>query len=137
MARKKKQVINTKAKKKRAVARAAIHYPGSGTLRINGYTLDAYTQNKYIRMIIEEPLVLAGDLAGKVDIYVNVEGGGFMGQAVAIRGAIAKGLAQINEDLRDVYMQYDRTLLVDDVRRVEPKKPLGRKARAKKQTSYR
>ncbi len=137
MARKKKQVINTKAKKKRAVARAAIHYPGSGALRINGYALDAYTQNKYLRMIIEEPLVLAGDLAKKVDIYVNVQGGGFMGQAVAIRGAIAKGLVQINEDLRDIYMQYDRTLLVDDVRRVEPKKPLGRKARAKKQTSYR
>ncbi len=137
MARKKKQVINTKAKKKRAVARATIHYPGSGSVRINGYSLDAYTQNKYLRMIIEEPLVLAGDLAGKVDIYVNVHGGGFMGQAVAVRGAIAKGLAQLNEDLRDVYMQYDRTLLVDDVRRVEPKKPLGRKARAKKQTSYR
>ncbi len=137
MARRKKQVINTKAKKKRAVARATIHYPGSGNVRINGYALDAYTQNKYIRMIIEEPLILAGELSKKVDIFVNVQGGGFMGQAVAIRGAIAKGLAQINEVLRDVYMQYDRTLLVDDVRRVEPKKPLGRKARAKKQTSYR
>jgi len=137
MARKKKQVINTKAKKKRAVARATIYYPGTGKIRINGYALDVYASNRYVRMIIEEPLVLAGDLAKKVDIYVNVHGGGFMGQAVAVRGAIAKGLAQIDEDLRDVYLQYDRTLLVDDVRRVEPKKPLGRKARAKKQTSYR
>ncbi len=131
------KVITTKAKKKRAVARATLRYPGDGQIRINGYLLDAYTQNKYIRMIIEEPLTLAGDLAGKVSIDVNVHGGGFMGQAVAVRGAIAKALVAVNDDLRDVYMQYDRTLLVDDVRRVEPKKPLGRKARAKKQTSYR
>ena len=137
MARKKKQVITTKAKKKRAVARATIYDPGTGKLRINGYALDAYAQNKYIRMIIEEPLLLAGDLPKKLSIHVNVTGGGFMGQAVAIRGAIAKGLAQIDDALKDVYLQYDRTLLVDDVRRVEPKKPLGRKARAKKQTSYR
>ncbi|HIP74404.1 MAG TPA: 30S ribosomal protein S9 [Euryarchaeota archaeon] len=137
MARKKKQVITTKAKKKRAVARATLYYPGTGKLRINGYVIDAYAQNKYVRMIIEEPLLLAGDLAKKVDIDVNVQGGGFMGQAVAVRGAIAKGLVQVDEDLKDTYLQYDRTLLVDDVRRVEPKKPLGRKARAKKQTSYR
>ena len=137
MARKKKQVITTKAKKKRAVARATIYYPGTGKLRVNGYALDAYAQNKYVRMIVEEPLVLAGDLAKKLSIYVNVMGGGFMGQAVAVRGAIAKGIAHIDDSLKDVYLHYDRTLLVDDVRRVEPKKPLGRKARAKKQTSYR
>lgn len=137
MVKKKRQVINTKAKKKRAVARATLYRPGRGILRINGYLLDAYTQNKYLRMVIEEPLALAGELAENVDIYVSVQGGGFMGQASAIRGAIAKGLVQVNDDLRDAYLQYDRTLLVDDVRRVEPKKPLGRKARAKKQTSYR
>jgi len=108
---KKSQVVMTKAKKKRAVARATLRYPGDGSVRINGFTLDTI-RNKYLRMIVEEPLILAGDLANKVSIEVNVHGGGFMGQAVAVRGAIA-------------------------VRRVEPKKPLGRKARAKKQTSYR
>jgi small subunit ribosomal protein S9 len=133
---KKSQVVMTKAKKKRAVARATLRYPGKGLIRINDFALDTI-KNKYIRMTIEEPLVLAGELAKKVDIDVNVHGGGFMGQAVAVRGAIAKALVAIDEDLRDVFLQYDRTLLVDDVRRVEPKKPLGRKARAKKQTSYR
>ncbi len=132
------KVINTKAKKKSAVARAVLYYPGKGIIRINGFLLDAYTNNKYVRMLIEEPLILAGDLGKKVDIYVNVKGGGFMGQAVAARGAIAKALVEVFGDkLRKTFMEYDRTLLVDDVRQVEPKKPLGRKARAKKQTSYR
>lgn len=133
---KKVQIVNTKAKKKSAVARATLRYPGDGSVRINGFALDTI-RNKYLRMIVEEPLTLAGDLAGKVSIEVNVHGGGVMGQAVAVRGAIAKALVAVDEDLRDTFMQYDRTLLVDDVRRVEPKKPLGRKARAKKQTSYR
>ncbi|NPA77172.1 MAG: 30S ribosomal protein S9 [Candidatus Diapherotrites archaeon] len=133
---KKAQIVTTKAKKKRAVARATLRYPGDGSVRINGFTIDTI-KNKYLRMVIEEPLALAGDLAAKVSVEVNVHGGGVMGQAVAARGAIAKALVAVNEDLRDVFMQYDRTLLVDDVRRVEPKKPLGRKARAKKQTSYR
>lgn len=139
MARKQRhRVVLTKAKKKRAIARAVLHYPGKGTLRINGYTLEAWANNKYVRMLIQEPLLLARDLADQVDIYVNVRGGGFMGQAVAVRGAIAKALAEIGgDDLRKRYLEYDRLLLVDDVRRVEPKKPLGPKARAKKQTSYR
>jgi len=133
-----KQIVLTKAKKKRAIARAVLHYPGKGTLRINGYTLEAWANNKYVRLLVMEPLLLAGDLAQRVDIYVNVRGGGFMGQAVAVRGAIAKALVQIaGDELKEKYLDYDRMLLVDDVRRVEPKKPLGPKARAKKQTSYR
>ncbi len=132
------KIIHTKAKKKSAVARATLYYPGKGIVRVNGFLLDAWQNNKYVRMLIEEPLVLAGDIRNKVDIYVNVRGGGFMGQAVAVRGAIAKALAElVGDDLRKKFLAYDRTLLVDDVRQVEPKKPLGRKARAKKQTSYR
>ena len=132
------KVVQTKAKKKKAVARATLFYPGKGVVRVNGFLLDAWTNNKYIRLMVEEPLMLAGDLAKKVDIYVNVRGGGFMGQAMAARGAIAKALAAIGGDsLKKKFLDYDRTLLVDDVRQVEPKKPLGRKARAKKQTSYR
>ena len=132
------KVIHTKAKKKKAVARATLFYPGKGVLRINGYSLEAFANNKYIKLLIQEPLILAGELAQKVDIYVNVRGGGFMGQAMAIRGSVAKALVKlIGDDLKKKYLAYDRTLIVDDVRQVEPKKPLGRKARAKKQTSYR
>ncbi len=132
------KIVHTKAKKKKAIARATLYYPGNGTIRINGYLLDAWQNNKYVRMLIEEPVLLAGNLAKEVDIYVNVKGGGFMGQAMAVRGAIAKALAEIGGDkLKELYLSYDRTLLVDDVRQVEPKKPLGPKARAKKQTSYR
>jgi len=132
------KVVQTKAKKKKAVARATLFYPGKGVVRVNGFLLDAWTNNKYIRLMVEEPLMLAGDLAKKVDIYVNVRGGGFMGQAMAVRGAIAKALASIGGgSLKKKFLEYDRMLLVDDVSQVEPKKPLGRKARAKKQTSYR
>ena len=122
------KVIHTKAKKKKAIARATLFYPGKGVLRINGYSLEAFANNRYVKLLIQEPLILAGELAQKVDIYVNVRGGGFMGQAMA---------KLIGDDLKKKYLAYDRTLIVDDVRQVEPKKPLGRKARAKKQTSYR
>ncbi len=132
------KIIQTKAKKKKAIARATLFYPGKGIVRVNGFLLDAWQNNRYVRMLIEEPLIIAGDISKKVDIYVNVRGGGFMGQAMAVRGAIAKALAGlVGDELRKKYLAYDRTLIVDDVRQVEPKKPLGRKARAKKQTSYR
>jgi len=132
------KVIQTKAKKKKAIARATLFYPGKGIVRINGFLIDVWQNNKYVTMMLKEPLILAGDISQKVDIYVNVRGGGFMGQAMAVRGAIAKALAAlVGEDLRKKFLAYDRTLIVDDVRQVEPKKPLGRKARAKKQTSYR
>ncbi len=135
--KKKEKVIFTKAKKKSAVARVTLHYPGTGQIRINGYAVSVYAPNSYVGQIILEPFALAPQYRDQVDVSVNVHGGGFMAQAVAIRGAIAKALVELDSDLRDVFLAYDRTLLVDDVRRVEPKKPLGRKARAKKQTSYR
>ena len=62
-----------------------------------------------------------------------------MGQAEAARTAIAKGLVEFfkDEDLKRKFLEYDRSLLIPDVRRKEPKKPLGRGARKKRQTSYR
>ena len=77
--------------------------------------------------------------AGKVDINVHVIGGGVMGQAEAARMVIAKGLVQWSQDmaLKEKYIQYDRTMLVGDPRRSEPKKYGGPGARARKQKSYR
>ena len=86
-----------------------------------------------------EPLELASDKAGKVDISVNVNGGGVMGQAAAIRTAIARGLVEFykDEELERMFRAYDRTLIINDDRRKLPKNPLGPGARAKKQKSYR
>ena len=80
----------------------------------------------------------------KVDVNLSVHGGGIMGQADAIRTAIARGLVQFNggkegvdEELRDEYLRFDRSLLVNDPRRKEPKHQMGKGARKKKQKSYR
>jgi small subunit ribosomal protein S9 len=132
----KKKYIFTKAKRKEAVARCVLEYPGKGIVRYNKMLVDTI-QNKFLRELIKEPLYLAGDLAKKVNIRVKVKGGGVSGQIQAARTAIAKALAKCFEQLKEVFESYDRYLLRDDTRRVEPKKPLGRKARAKKQTSYR
>jgi len=90
-------------------------------------------------VMIMEPLTLAGDRSTKVDIDVNVQGGGVIGQAGASRTAIAKGLVQFLEDdeLQTMYAKYDRSLLVSDPRRKLPKNPQGRGARKKHQKSYR
>ena len=90
-------------------------------------------------MKIKEPIELAGKQANRVDINVNVEGGGVMGQAEASRTAIARGIVQWFDDekLQKLFQNYDRALLVNDTRRKEPKHPMGRGARKKRQKSYR
>ncbi len=129
--------MNSKAKKKQAVARATIK-KGSGKIKINKRALELQ-EPTYLKQFISEPLKIAGSLAKEVDIKVNVKGGGFMSQAAAARSAIAKALLLYSKDnkLRTAFLAYDRMLLVDDVRRVESKKPLGTKARKKKQKSKR
>ena len=82
---------------------------------------------------------MAGKQANRVDINVSVEGGGVMGQAEASRTAIARGIVQWFDDekLQKLFQNYDRALLVNDTRRKEPKHPMGRGARKKRQKSYR
>jgi len=132
-----KKTIVTSGKRKTAVARAYIK-KGKGRVRINNIPLEIY-QPEVARWKIMEPLVMANKYWKSVDIEVNVEGGGVMGQACAARTAIAKGLVEFTKDekLKEMYIQYDRSLLVSDPRRKEPKKPLGRGARKKRQKSYR
>ena len=93
-----------------------------------------------------EPLTIADamDRLERVDISVDVKGGGQMGQVDAIRTAIARGLVEYNdgaegedEELEKVYKRYDRSLIVSDTRRKEPKHQMGRGARKKWQKSYR
>ncbi|MFH1408989.1 MAG: 30S ribosomal protein S9 [Nanoarchaeota archaeon] len=129
-------IIHVSGKRKRAIARATLR-PGKGTITINNKHLDAY-QPPIARLKIREPLILAGSHVDKVDIFVRVAGGGIMSQAEAVRLAIAKSLVQHTPSLKKVFIDYDRNLLVADVRRKEPAKPNSHgKARAKRQKSYR
>ena len=130
------KIIHTKGKRKRAVARATLK-AGRGTIKINSKLLDVM-QPKLVRLKIREPIILAGDTINKVNISVKVFGGGIMAQADAVRLAIAKSLVQYNKKLEKVFLDYDRQLLVADVRRKETHKPNSHgKARAKRQKSYR
>jgi len=133
----KKKFTVVSIRRKASVARAIIQ-DGKNTVRINKTALDVI-QNPYIREIIQEPIRMAGDRVKTLSIDVNVQGGGSVGQAQAARTAIAKGIVAFTNDdeLRNIYLNYDRFLLVPDPRRVEPKKFKGRKARARFQKSYR
>lgn len=130
--------VTMSGKRKRAIARATIK-PGKGIVKINNQILDFY-EPKLSRLKLREPLIIAGDLMNKVDINVNVRGGGIASQADASRLAIAKGLVEFskNDKLKEQFLNYDRNLLVADVRRKEPAKPNRHgQARAKRQKSYR
>jgi small subunit ribosomal protein S9 len=128
--------MHVRAKKKTAVARAVIK-KGNGKVKINHMNLEIYAEG-HLRDMIKEPLKIAQEVAGEYDINVTVKGSGSISQAFAIRSVIAKAIVRAKgKKFKDLFLQYDRALLVDDVRQVETKKPLGPKARAKKQQSKR
>ena len=131
------EVVNTSGKRKTAVARAVIA-EGSGKIRVTSVPIEAYVP-ELAKLKIMEPVTLAPELFAKVDITVSVQGGGVMGQAEATRTAIAKAIVEFfkDETLEKAFKQYDRSLLISDIRRKLPKKPLGRGARKKRQKSYR
>ena len=131
------KVALASGKRKTAIARAAVT-KGSGVIRVNSRPVEIL-EPELARLKILEPLKLAGKKVDGVDITVNVQGGGVIGQADAVRTAIARGLVQYLNDpeLESLYRDYDRTLIVPDTRRKLPKNPLGRGARKKRQKSYR
>ena len=131
-------VTNTSGKKKTAVARATVR-DGEGRVRINSRPVEL-VEPEMARLKMLEPFRIAGeDLRSQVDLDINVSGGGVSGQADAVRTAIARGIVQhLNDaELRDAFMEFDRSLLVNDVRQSEPKKWGGPGARARYQKSYR
>ncbi|MDP7179924.1 MAG: 30S ribosomal protein S9 [Candidatus Woesearchaeota archaeon] len=132
------KITMVSGKRKRAVARASFRQ-GTGKVRINNKHIDIY-QPKMYRLKLKEPLIIAGDASNKIDIDVNVYGGGISSQADACRLVIAKSLVQHSksEKLRETFLKYDRAMLVADVRRKESSKPNRHgKARSKRQKSYR
>jgi len=133
----KQKTIHAVGKRKRAIARATLSN-GTGIININSTPLEMI-KPRYVKMRIEEGLMLIGDIIKKVNIDVNVKGGGVFGQADAARTAIYKALVKFDGKLKDMFLDYDRSLLVSDPRRTEPHKPSRSSAgpRRKKQQSKR
>jgi small subunit ribosomal protein S9 len=125
---KKEKTILEVGKRRLAIARAVIK-EGTGKIFINSKPLDLWGTD-ILRLWIREPLILAGDLAKTVDIHVNVRSGGIVGQAEAVRQAIAKALVRYSKDkkLKQKFLEYDRNLLVYDPRRNEPHHASGKGA---------
>lgn len=133
-----KKVLVISGKRKTAQARAIVK-PGIGRIRINRTPVEIF-EPEISREKIMEPLLQAGDDVWKqLDIDVKVSGGGYIGQAEAARMAIANALLKWTKSahLRTLFTEYDRTMLVGDSRKKEPKKFGGPGARAKDQKSYR
>jgi small subunit ribosomal protein S9 len=121
-------------RRKKAVARVRL-VPGSGKIVINGKDIDNYFGLETLKVISRQPLELT-KTAGMYDIFVNVHGGGFSGQAGAIRHGIARALIVADKE------SYRKPLkkagfLTRDSRMKERKKPGLKKARRAPQFSKR
>ncbi len=132
-----KRLVLTTGKRKTAIARAVVK-SGKGRITVNRFPLEIYG-NEFVRAKISEPILLIGDRKSDMDILVQVRGGGFMGQAEAVRTAIARGIAEWTRsiEVKRLLIGYDRSMLAGDFRRSEPKKFGGPGARRRKQKSYR
>jgi len=139
------QSVQVYGRKKTATAVAHCKR-GSGLIKVNGRPLDQI-EPEMLRSKIQEPVLLLGKerFAG-VDIRVRVNGGGHVAQIYAIRQSISKALVAYyqkyvdeasKKEIKEILVSYDRTLLVADPRRCEPKKFGGPGARARFQKSYR
>lgn len=132
-------------KKKTSIA-VAICKRGKGLIRVNGQPI-SLLEPSILRSKCMEPVYLLGEgRFSKVDIRIRVKGGGYTSQIYAIRQAIAKSLVafyqkyvdeESKKEIKNLLLQYDRSLLVADPRRCEPKKFGGPSARARFQKSYR
>jgi len=132
------KVVLTSGKRKTAVARATVRV-GKGRVRVNNVPVEVF-EPAIAREKIFEPLRLVGDNVWKqLDIDIKVAGGGFMGQAEAVRTALARALLRWTKSshIQTLFSEYDRTLMAGDPRRREPKKFGGPGARARDQKSYR
>ncbi len=125
-------------KRKTAVAKATIE-EGKGVVTFNKRPLSFLSDLQQLE--ISEPLVIAGDILGKLnfDIALNVKGGGIACQVEAGRLAIAKAIVRWtkSENVKNAFLAYDRNMLIADTRRKEACKPGDSKARSMRQTSFR
>ena len=133
-----RKVVTISGKRKTAIARATIR-AGKGRIRINNIPLEIYEPQVARSKILESLIEVDDKLRNQIDIHVKTSGGGFMGQAEAVRMAIARALLKWTKStrLRTTLRDYDRTMIAGDPRRSEPKKFGGPGARARDQKSYR
>ena len=120
-------------RRKKAVARVRL-MPGSGVIQINKRSLDDYFGLETLKLIVNQPLVLT-ESVGKLDILVNVCGGGATGQAGAIRHGIARALVELDEANKSALKKAG--FLTRDPRMKERKKYGLKKARKAPQFSKR
>ena len=127
------EVINAIGRRKRAVARVFVS-EGTGKITINKRDLAVYFPSSLLQYVVLQPLKKL-EVAEKYDIKVNLDGGGYNGQANALRLAIARALGKINPD--DKKTLRSEGFLTRDARSVERKKPGQPKARRRFQFSKR
>ena len=133
---KKSSIIQSVGRRKTSIARATLN-KGTGIIRVNNHDLNQVVSNDVLELKVLEPLIIADKLSA-VDINLSVKGGGVNSQVDALRQAIARGLVELfGEDLKKIFVEYDRSLIVSDTRFKETKKPNNSHARAKRQKSYR
>ena len=121
-------------RRKSAVARVRLIPGGTGAININGRSIDEYCDLDTLKLIIRQPLVLT-ETDSKYDVFVNVNGGGFTGQAGAIRHGIARALIVAEPELRPALKK--EGYLPRDPRMKERKKYGLKKARRAPQFSKR
>ena len=121
-------------RRKSAVARVRLIPGGNGTITINGRSIDEYCDLDTLKLIIRQPLVLT-ETERKYDVFVNVVGGGFTGQAGAIRHGISRALIEAEPELRAALKK--EGYLTRDPRMKERKKYGLKKARRAPQFSKR
>ncbi len=132
-AKKKVQYWGT-GRRKKAVARVRVLAGGSGTITVNKRTLDEYFPLDTLKLIVNQPFAET-DTVGKFDVIVNVRGGGYTGQAGAIRHGIARALCNVDETYRPALKKAG--FLTRDPRMKERKKYGLKKARKAPQFSKR
>lgn len=125
--------INAVGRRKAAIARVFVK-EGTGVITVNNRTLAEYFPNPILQFIVKQPLALL-DVAEKYDLKVNLVGGGYKGQAEALRLAIARALVKINAEDKSALRQAG--FVTRDPRSVERKKPGQPKARKRFQFSKR
>ena len=127
------EVINAVGRRKAAVARIYVT-DGSGKITINKRDLEVYFPEQRLQFVVKQPLEKL-NAADKYDIKVNLNGGGFTGQAEALRLAIARALVEINPE--DKAALKKEGFMTRDAREVERKKPGQPKARKRFEFSKR
>ncbi len=127
------QYFDATGRRKNAVARVRLT-PGTGKRIINGKLMKDYLQREVLEMVVEQPFEISG-LSDKLDLRVNVCGGGLSGQAGAIRHGVSRALVIYDESLKSDLKK--KGLLTRDPRMVERKKPGRPKARKRFQFSKR